>query len=300
MRLQLITPWANSWVPAYHRAFRGWQVQVSQQPQDDGTPILFMWADQTARDFINHAHKRAPWLVVQRRYEAYTSWMSEIDWGKVDHLICVNDFFAAKATAVVQGRCPVSTVYNAVDLEAWPLQPHRHGTQVAMVCFIKPVKNLPLALQIMARLPHDYHLHVAGAIQSVEVMEYLAELAEVMRVRCTFYQQVPHADMPAWLADKDYLLSTSLSEGCPNNVIEAMACGIKPVVHGWPGAREQFGDAVFSHVDEAVRMMTTDDYRSADYRAAVQARFSLKNLQQIRTMLETRCDAPAPSLVLVK
>jgi hypothetical protein len=35
-------------------------------------------------------------------------------------------------------------------------------------------------------------------------------------------------------------LSTSLSEGNPNNVIEAMAKGIKPVVHAWPGAEDQF------------------------------------------------------------
>lgn len=73
-------------------------------------------------------------------------------------------------------------------------------------------------------------------------------------------------DIDLWLEDKNYLLCTAISEGCPNNVIEAMAKGIKPVVHNWPGSESLFRGYVFNTVDEAVDMMSPQSpYRSGAY-----------------------------------
>jgi hypothetical protein len=79
----------------------------------------------------------------------------------------------------------------------------------------------------------------------------------------------------------DYCLSTSISEGNPNNVIEAMAKGIKPIVHNWPGAEDQFPMSIFNSVDEAVKLLTENTYESRMYRGSVESKFSLKNFEQV-------------------
>jgi glycosyltransferase involved in cell wall biosynthesis len=115
-------------------------------------------------------------------------------------------------------------------------------------------KNYPLAVQVLSELPKRYTLHIAGNIQSSEFMMYLDN---IMRHTNTHHVRVDgHVDnLNEWLEDKRCILSTSIAEGCPNSVIEAMAKGIKPVVHCWPGAPEMFGEYVFYTVDQAVDMI---------------------------------------------
>jgi hypothetical protein len=47
-------------------------------------------------------------------------------------------------------------------------------------------------------------------------------------------------DVPAWLADKDYILGSSVMEGHPVGVLEAMCCGLRPLVYAWPGSEHLF------------------------------------------------------------
>jgi len=55
-----------------------------------------------------------------------------------------------------------------------------------------------------------------------------------------------------------------------------MAMGIKPVIHDFYDAKELFDPQwLFRTVDEAVQMITSDDYDSAYYRAFVEQRYSL-------------------------
>jgi glycosyltransferase involved in cell wall biosynthesis len=93
--------------------------------------------------------------------------------------------------------------------------------------------------------------------------------------------QIPSARLNEWWDGMDYCLSTSLSEGNPNNVIEAMAKGIKPVVHRWPGSEDQFPGHLFDTVQDAVRMITEGSYNSESYRASVQDKFSLANIERV-------------------
>ena len=79
----------------------------------------------------------------------------------------------------------------------------------------------------------------------------------------------------------DYCLSTSISEGNPNNVIEAMAKGIKPVVHYWPGAETQFKPWLFRSVYEAVAEISGGEYESDKYLACVRDNFSLANIERV-------------------
>ena len=94
-----------------------------------------------------------------------------------------------------------------------------------------------------------------------------------MKRKVYIYGQLEPEEMNLWLEDKNYLLSTAISEGCPNNVIEAMAKGIKPVIHNWPGAKEMFPDLVFDTILEAKDMLSGYEYDSQNYRDRVEKRF---------------------------
>jgi glycosyltransferase involved in cell wall biosynthesis len=103
--------------------------------------------------------------------------------------------------------------------------------------------------------------------------------------KITFYGHVRKMDK--WLEDKNYLLSTATSEGCPNNVIEAMAKGIKPVIYAWPGAEEQFGENVFTIPGQAARMMqSSSEYKPKEYRRIVENKFGWPNFLKVKELVE--------------
>src|SRR5207253_4647353 len=53
----------------------------------------------------------------------------------------------------------------------------------------------------------------------------------------------PHREIPDWIAAGDVLCLPSHQEGCPNVVLEALACG-RPVVASRVGAVPDFIDAI--------------------------------------------------------
>jgi glycosyltransferase involved in cell wall biosynthesis len=91
--------------------------------------------------------------------------------------------------------------------------------------------------------------------------------------RVTFHGWVE--DIPSFLRDMNYVISTSQWEGCPNNILEAMACGIRPIIHNWMGARELFPEeCVFSSLEEVPAMLAPSAYHAERYRTWIEERFN--------------------------
>ncbi len=146
-------------------------------------------------------------------------------------------------------------------------------------------------MQIMVKLPKDYELHLAGDVQCLDVIYYLQNLGKELGIEVYFHGQVPADKMDEWLDDKNYILSTSMREGCPNNILEAMAKGIKPIIHNWPGARKQFNNYVFNTVNEGVERITEHAYYSLAYRNMIEQKFSMKNYYRIKEIAEELLNA---------
>jgi len=292
-KVQIITPWANSWIPAYRKVFDNWDVEITPHPKPEHNPdaMMFMWADPPSCEYVNKAFKRdTKYIMFMRRYEFFMSNWRKLNFEKIDHFICVNDYFADEVRRVANDRCPVSVIYNAVDLDKWPHKVREHGNKVAMVCYIHMKKNIPMALQIIAKLPEGYELHLAGANQSPETMHYMDWIGQKVRRKVYCYDQIEHDSMPLWFNDKNYLLSTSISEGNPNNVNEALALGVKAVIHNWPGSDEQYAGLTFNTVDEAVEIMLPESpYDSFKYRDLVKCRFGMKNYENVKKIVEEVC-----------
>jgi glycosyltransferase involved in cell wall biosynthesis len=284
-RIHIVNPFRMQWEQGYGEVLNGHTVIWTTMPEALECNLrIYMWCDDATIEDLNRPLNDAEKIVFIRRFEYYHAALESIDWSKIAAVIMVNDFLA-EGFKHRTGIKP-HVIYNAVDLSRWKNGPRGHGKKIAWVGFINQKKNLPLAIQIMAKLPRDYELHVAGGIQDPTTMDYIVHLANSIGVRATFYDQVKHEYMDAWLEDKNYLLNTSISEGCPNSVIEAMAKGIQPVVHEWPGAREQFGAYTFQAIDEAVGMITRGQYTSGWNREVVKAKFGPGNYQRFRQLVD--------------
>jgi len=83
-------------------------------------------------------------------------------------------------------------------------------------------------------------------------------------------------DVFGWLCDKHYIVSTSVIEGLPMGILEGMACGLKPVIHNYPGAEDVFSkEFLFDIAEQFCEQILSHDYESAKYRRYVEEKYSL-------------------------
>ncbi len=93
---------------------------------------------------------------------------------------------------------------------------------------VKGVTYLLEAMKILLDKRKGLSLTVVGDGTDRPMLE--AKAAELgIRDFVNFVGARKHSDIPLWLNASDILCLPSLKEGCPNVVLEAMACG-KPVV----------------------------------------------------------------------
>lgn len=285
MRVLLLTPWDNAWVPLFRREVENRGGEFALAKNWNGVSkhdiVIHGWASGAT-----HPVPGATNIMFMRRYELFAGGMGMVDWKKIDHLICVNTWIAgvAKNTFKEMGvTTPISVIYNAADTGKWTFKQRTGNHRIGMACHIHPKKNLPLALQILAELPEKYELHIAGQVQDPCTAEYLNHIAKRMRRAVYLYGHVD--DLNEWWETMGCCLSTSLSEGNPNNVIEAMAKGIKPVVHRWPGAEVQFPpECLFTTAKGAADIITRPSYESIAYRQWVDVNYSDKNIKKVVDM----------------
>jgi glycosyltransferase involved in cell wall biosynthesis len=294
MKVQIISPLRMQWESKYKEIMPD---AVWNQKADNGFDVnLFMWANEDAIWYMNGQRLKesgktvreddpdnAKNIIFLRRYEVFTRGISCIDWSRVDEAIMVNDYLADMFEKY-SGKKP-HVIYNGVDTNKWGWKNRDHGKKIAWVGFINLKKNFPLALQILEKLPKDYELYIAGGIQDPQLMPYIDNILSSMGRNVFWDKHIPAEHMDEWLDDKDYLLNTAVSEGCPNSVLEAMAKGIKPIVHNWPGSKEQFGNYVFDTIDEAVQDIQFGHYDSLEYISDIEKKFGNENYMKVRDLV---------------
>lgn len=293
MKVALITPWDNAWIPYFKDAIekRGHVfVHAKNWLEMKGCEVVIHgWCDGSVAPYPSARN-----IVFLRRYELFSGGLSRVDWPKVDALIVVNSWIKEVVERIFKQKnidVPVHLIYNGTDVSRWTYKDRKPGKRIGMACHVHPKKNLPLAMQILASLPDDYELHIAGEIQDPCTAEYLNHMGKVMRRRVYLYGHIPREQLDIWWEQMNYCLSTSISEGNPNNVIEAMAKGIKPIVHNWPGADSQFREYMrFSTSEDAANNIQFGEYLSADYRNHIESYFSLANYDRVLEIaLEQEC-----------
>jgi hypothetical protein len=86
------------------------------------------------------------------------------------------------------------------------------------------------------------------------------------------------SNLQSWLRDKHYFAHGSISPAGMNHVWAAMACGLKPVVHGFASVEEWMDPRyIFMIAEEFCAITQSADYQSGQYRQWIEARYSQGN-----------------------
>ena len=157
-------------------------------------------------------------------------------------VISVSRAMASIAVELGADERKVHVIPNGVDTSMFSPMPRAEarrrlglpewGPLIVSVASLKPDKGHGEVIEALSRLPKDAHLVIVGA--ETDRGAYLRSLKSRLREdgltgRVTFEGPQPHSTMPQYFNAADVSVLASHHEGCPNVVLESLACGT-PVV----------------------------------------------------------------------
>ena len=235
-------------------------------------------------------------IVRLHRYEAYLDYPKAINWDNIDMLItvgnrCINEVLFGKVPDIA-GRTNMVEIANGVNLAKFEFIERRSGRHIAFVGDLRLVKNPMFAIQCMQRLHKidaEYKLFFAGRMPDEDgfVEQYLKHMVDLLGLSDVVFFDGWQEDMNSWLADKQHIVSTSVIESQGMGVLEGMACGLKPVIHNFPGAEQIFApEFLFNTAEDFCERVLSDEYEPRRYRSFVEQRYSLQSqLERINEIL---------------
>ncbi|WP_121567488.1 TDP-N-acetylfucosamine:lipid II N-acetylfucosaminyltransferase [Petrotoga sp. Shatin.DS.tank11.9.2.9.3] len=260
--------------------------------------VWLEWANELAVFATNKVPEIANKKVICRlhRYEAFTQFPEKINWRNIDRLIFVANsmkltFHQLHLNIDLQS-CKEEIVYNGVDLDKFKFSIHKPGYNLAVLAHINYRKNPETWIQIIGKLKdldNKYKLHVGGDFQDPLYKEYFEYIKKEMKMEDNFILHGWINNVEKFLEDKNYIISTSIHEGYPYNIIESMARGIKPVILNYSGSKEQWpNELIYNTIDEAVEKITEQSYDSESYRRFIEDNYSLEQeIYEIEEILNT-------------
>jgi len=254
----------------------------------------FEWCDSLLVQ-ASQMRKTAPVVCRLHRYEAFTPFPGQVNWENVDHLICPFQPIIDVLRSQIDMQTPVTIIPNGLDFTQYTIPENKqYGKKIAYVGYLKKQKAPELLLQCFAaihRYDPEYTLHIAGEYQDLEAQVYCEHMLKKLDLPVHFYGWVK--PVSKWLEDKDYIISSSISESFQYSVVEGIARGLLPLVHSWPGSDLIYpGECIYGTFDECLNIIR--DYEKCDkiavaqsYRNIMEKRFSLENqLEAIGELIE--------------
>jgi glycosyltransferase involved in cell wall biosynthesis len=185
--------------------------------------------------------------VMRRRRSRFYQWCSEFGLRIHDAVIAVSDDLKRKTRQ--KGIHRVVRIYNAIDPDDWPLifesgKNNRHAFTVGFIGRISrekgPEQFLDVA-RILSAVDEEIRFRMIGEGPLAEWVK-----TEITRLgldrHFSLDGHVPQGHMPEIYAKIDVLLSSSHTEGMPNTLLEAFACGIPVVATRVGGVEELISD----------------------------------------------------------
>ncbi|MDR1050987.1 MAG: glycosyltransferase [Deltaproteobacteria bacterium] len=183
-------------------------------------------------------------------YEIYDGLVEKIDFSMASDIVFVSTFmkelFLNKNIASAANR-RLHVIRNGIDVKRFsfvPREPKPGGeAKIAFLGFISYKKDPMLMLHAFSHLAKtrpDLTLHVAGTFQDKRYEIGMPHFIEAAGLgdRVKFYGHISDADR--WLADKDYILCSSLNESQGVGLLEAMSRGCRPLIYNFPGAMDLY------------------------------------------------------------
>lgn len=258
----------------------------------------FEWCDQLIIYGSKHILASKKKIICRlHRYEALTNNPIKVTWENVDKLIIVTDHlkkFLLSQIPNIEEKVDIVTIKNGVDLKKYKFKKRNVGFNLAYVGYINERKNPALLLQIINKLvkkDERYKLYVAGKFQEPLFELYWNYQIEEMGLKDNVIFEGWQDNIDDWLEDKNYILVSTIHESFGYGIAEAMARGIKPIVHNFLFSKEIWKEKyLFTSLDEAVDMIMDANYDSKEYRNFIEENYSLESqifiIKQMLSSLE--------------
>ncbi len=223
-------------------------------------------------------------VVRLRHYDAYRQWPRQVDWSNIDIIVAVGNSFVKDAIIqklpLLESQTSIVTVSNGVNLEQFAFRPRQRGKNIAFLANLRMDKNPAFVLQCMQKLHYidaEYHLFFGGGFVDSALEQYLKHMVDALDLQDVVFFDDRQDDVNGWLADKHYIVSSSIIESQSRGVLEGMACGLKPVIHNYPGADRMFpSEFLFNISEEFCEQILSDNYEPQRYRRFVEENYPLE------------------------
>ncbi|MDK2786489.1 MAG: hypothetical protein PWQ80_1168 [Thermotoga sp.] len=254
--------------------------------------VWIEWANELAVEITNKLPKGNKKILCRlHSYEALANYPEKINWNNVDTLILVADHMKDVLKNYHQSvyekiKDKIKVVPNGVDLNRFRFKVRSPGFNIAVVAHINHKKAPEMWLQVIGFLKNideRYILHVAGDFQELRYANYFKYFIKEADLEKNVKLYGFVRNIEEFLEDMNYVLSTSVHEGHPYNIMEAMARGIKPLIHNYHGAKKQWPeDLIFNFIDEIPDLIKRK-YESERYRRYMEDNYSLESQIKIIT-----------------
>ncbi|MDF2987374.1 MAG: glycosyltransferase [Eubacterium sp.] len=225
-------------------------------------------------------------------YEAFTDYPAQVNWDNVDKLVFVSEGLQKYTVENFKINKEITAVIpNGINIQKWRFRQRHSGFNVAYVGYINYKKGPMLLLQTFKAIydrDRRYKFYLAGQYQDPRYLLYFKQMIKELGLENNFYFDGWQKDIDKWLEDKDYILCSSVLESQNMSVMQAMAKGIKPVIHNFAGAKGIYPDRyLWNTIEAAVSMVTENRYDSQEYREFIQQNYSFASqIKEINCMLE--------------
>jgi len=278
MKILCASNWNNTWIPYWTKYLesRGHKVKWLIGRKEDFEidydwcdVILCMWAVGWA-NILSKFNK--PLFIIHRSYEVFNDVrgsVQDINWNNVKRLFMLNESHYELFKKQVSYIQP-TFIKNGIDLDEWTLFKREHNHNIAWIANIDHKKGEMLAAHAIAELQKIdplVQLYHIGKIQSNRIELYLNNIAPYMK--STWYSEGyrnSHKFVLDFLKNKKYIFSSSLVEGHPMNILEAMATGCKPLIHRYPGVEYQFPEKYIWTTFDDLKRIYQEPYKPEEYR----------------------------------
>lgn len=177
-----------------------------------------------------------------RHYPGRKKFISDIQ--KATALSFVSQALENAATNLGLTHRNKKVIYNGVDVDKFKpskeLRPNKLKT-IITITKMNPVKNLGLLFHAFSRLPSDYQdnaeLILVGEGPDRQDLENLTRDLNI-ESKVHFAGHASHNNVVTYLQKADIFCLSSLSEGLPVAVLEAMSCGLPVVATNVGGVSE--------------------------------------------------------------
>ena len=274
--VNFITPLIKEW-----RKNR--DVFAVNQPLDPKVDANILWCEWGNENAVNVANFKtdAKKFLRMHAYEAYSQWIFHIKWDAYEKVIFIAKHIKDRVEAVV-GKIPNAVVIPVgIRLNGFEVRKERNN-KIAYAGQISRKKGAGELMLLAKSLP-DYEFHIAGKYTEDDVADYF----NFQKPDNVFIHPYSY-NLNEWLKDYTYIINTSMREGNPITTLEAMTCGLKPLVRDWVGAKEIYGDYVYENLDELKKLLE-GSYEPEKYRKFVEDNYNFEDTyKEIEKLLEVK------------